>query len=65
MAEALPEVNDLLLQAATPEQRELFRTSALDDYLRDAEPRRAPPRRGDRRRASPRSSRSSRAGATG
>ena len=34
---AIPEVNDLLVQAATPEQRDLFRTSALDDYLRDAE----------------------------
>src|SRR5207244_7925689 len=37
VAEALPEVNELLLQAATPEQRELFRLSALDEYLRDAE----------------------------
>ena len=37
VAEALPEVNDLLLQEATPGQRDLFRTSALDDYLRDAE----------------------------
>ena len=38
------EVNELLLQAATPEQRELFEPSALDDYLRDAErdERRAP-----------------------
>jgi DNA helicase II / ATP-dependent DNA helicase PcrA len=33
---ALAEVNDLLLQGATPEQRELFRRSALDDYLRDS-----------------------------
>jgi DNA helicase-2/ATP-dependent DNA helicase PcrA len=37
VADALPEVNELLLQAATPEQRELFRLSALDEYLRDAE----------------------------
>ena len=37
VAEALPEVNELLLQAATAEQRELFRLSALDEYLRDAE----------------------------
>jgi DNA helicase-2/ATP-dependent DNA helicase PcrA len=37
VADALPEVNDLLLQEATPDQRELFRKSALDDYLRDAE----------------------------
>ena len=34
---ALPEVNELLLQAATPAQRELLETSALDDYLRDTE----------------------------
>jgi DNA helicase-2/ATP-dependent DNA helicase PcrA len=37
VADALPEVNDLLLQEATASQRELFRTSALDEYLRDAE----------------------------
>ncbi|MEA2403534.1 MAG: ATP-dependent helicase UvrD/PcrA, partial [Thermoleophilaceae bacterium] len=35
--EALAEVNELLLQGATPEQRDLFRLSALDDYLRDSE----------------------------
>jgi DNA helicase-2/ATP-dependent DNA helicase PcrA len=35
--EALAEVNDLLLQVATSEQAELFRISALDEYLRDAE----------------------------
>jgi len=35
--QALAEVNDLLLQVATPEQAELFERSALDDYLRDAE----------------------------
>ena len=34
---ALREVNELLLQAATPEQRELFEASALDDYLLDAD----------------------------
>ena len=44
MAEALPEVNELLAQVATPEQRELFRQSALDEYLRDTE-------RDERRRA--------------
>ncbi|MGZ4203140.1 MAG: RecB family exonuclease, partial [Thermoleophilaceae bacterium] len=44
LAQALPEVNDLLLQAATHEQRELFLQSALDDYLMDAE-------RDERRRA--------------
>ncbi|MBX5468583.1 MAG: ATP-dependent helicase [Thermoleophilaceae bacterium] len=37
VSQALPEVNELLLQAATPEQREAFRASALDDYLRDTE----------------------------
>ncbi len=37
VAEALPEVNDLLLQVAAPEQREPFLTSALDEYLLDAE----------------------------
>jgi DNA helicase-2/ATP-dependent DNA helicase PcrA len=35
--EAMAEVNDLLLQVATPEQAELFRRSALDEYLRDSE----------------------------
>ena len=35
--EALPEVNVRLLQAATCEQREIFETSALDEYLLDAE----------------------------
>ena len=37
VAEALPEINEILLQAATPEERELFITSALDEYLRDEE----------------------------
>ena len=37
VAEALPEINEILLQAATPEERELFLTSALDEYLRDEE----------------------------
>jgi DNA helicase II / ATP-dependent DNA helicase PcrA len=35
--EALPEVNARLLQSSTSEQREIFETSALDDYLLDAE----------------------------
>jgi DNA helicase II / ATP-dependent DNA helicase PcrA len=35
--EALPEVNARLMQAATAEQREIFETSALDEYLLDAE----------------------------
>jgi len=42
--EALPELNVRLLQAATPLQREVFETSALDEYLLDAE-------RDERRRA--------------
>jgi DNA helicase II / ATP-dependent DNA helicase PcrA len=37
VAEALPAINEILLQAATPEERELFVTSALDEYLRDEE----------------------------
>ncbi len=37
VAEALPEVNARLLQAVTREQREIFATSALDEYLLDAE----------------------------
>ena len=37
VAEALPYVNELVLQAATPEQRELFRASALDAYLCDTD----------------------------
>ena len=37
MAEALRDVNALILQAVTAEQREIFSSSALDDYLLDAE----------------------------
>jgi DNA helicase-2/ATP-dependent DNA helicase PcrA len=37
LAQALPEVNELLLQAVTRDQRELFLASALDDYLADTE----------------------------
>jgi superfamily I DNA/RNA helicase/RecB family exonuclease len=37
VAEALPEVNEILGQAATPGQREVLATSALDDWLRDAD----------------------------
>jgi DNA helicase-2/ATP-dependent DNA helicase PcrA len=42
--EAIPEVNQLLAQAATPEQREILATSALDGWLRDAgrDPERRP-----------------------
>jgi len=36
VAQALREVNELLLQSATAEQRELFEASALDDYLLDS-----------------------------
>jgi DNA helicase-2/ATP-dependent DNA helicase PcrA len=35
--EVLPEVNARLLASSTSEQREIFETSALDDYLLDAE----------------------------
>jgi DNA helicase-2/ATP-dependent DNA helicase PcrA len=37
VAEALPEINARLLSAATSEQREIFETSALDEYVLDAE----------------------------
>jgi DNA helicase-2/ATP-dependent DNA helicase PcrA len=37
VAEALAEVNVRLLQTATSEQREIYETSALDEYLLDAE----------------------------
>ena len=42
--EAMPAINERLLQAVTAEQREIFLTSALDEYLLDAE-------RDERRRA--------------
>jgi DNA helicase-2/ATP-dependent DNA helicase PcrA len=37
VAEALRDVNARILQAVTAEQREIFTTSTLDDYLLDAE----------------------------
>ena len=37
VADALPEINARLARAVTAEQREIFQTSALDDYLLDAE----------------------------
>ena len=37
VGDALAEVNELLLQGASVEQRELFKLSALDEYLLDAE----------------------------
>jgi DNA helicase-2/ATP-dependent DNA helicase PcrA len=37
VADVLPEVNARLLQSVTSEQREIFETSALDEYLLDAE----------------------------
>jgi DNA helicase-2/ATP-dependent DNA helicase PcrA len=37
VAEALRDVNARILQAVTAEQREIFSSSALDDYLLDAE----------------------------
>jgi superfamily I DNA/RNA helicase/RecB family exonuclease len=35
VARALTEINEVLLQAATPEAAEMLRTSALDEWLRD------------------------------
>ena len=37
VAEALRDVNARILQAVTAEQKEIYVTSALDDYLLDAE----------------------------
>jgi DNA helicase II / ATP-dependent DNA helicase PcrA len=37
IAEVLPWLNEILAQGATPEQREILASSALDDWLRDAE----------------------------
>jgi DNA helicase-2/ATP-dependent DNA helicase PcrA len=37
LAEAVRDVNSRILQAVTAEQREIFTSSALDDYLLDAE----------------------------
>src|SRR6202011_5196342 len=37
LAEALRDVNARILQAVTAEQREIYSTSTLDDYLLDAE----------------------------
>jgi DNA helicase-2/ATP-dependent DNA helicase PcrA len=37
VAEALPDINARILQAVTAEEREIFETSELDDYLLDAE----------------------------
>jgi DNA helicase-2/ATP-dependent DNA helicase PcrA len=37
VAEALRDINGRILQAVTGEQREIFETSALDDYLLDSE----------------------------
>jgi superfamily I DNA/RNA helicase/RecB family exonuclease len=37
VGDLLPEINARLLQAVTGEQREIFETSALDEYLLDAE----------------------------
>ncbi len=37
VAEALRDINSRILQAVTSEQREIFTSSALDDYLLDAE----------------------------
>ena len=50
---ALPEVNEILLQCATPEQREILEQSALDELAarHRARPGRAPERGAGRRRA--------------
>jgi DNA helicase II / ATP-dependent DNA helicase PcrA len=37
VAEALPDINARILQAVTAEQREIYETSSLDDYLLDTE----------------------------
>src|SRR3954470_23466005 len=37
VADALPEVNEILLQGVTPEQREVLTASPLDEWLRDTE----------------------------
>ena len=37
IADVLPDINARILQAVTSEQREIFETSALDDYLLDSE----------------------------
>ena len=37
LEEALPAVNEILVQCATPEQREILEQSALDAWLRDSE----------------------------
>ena len=37
IADVLPWLNDILAAGATPEQREILATSALDDWLRDTE----------------------------
>ncbi len=37
VGDALAEVNELLLQSTTPEQRDAFLTSALDEYVLDSE----------------------------
>ena len=60
---ALPALNEILLQCATPEQREILEQSALDDWLRDAERDPAERPAATRTAPSPRSTRSSRAAA--
>ena len=65
VADALPEVNARLLQAATAEQREIFETSALDEYLLDAERDEKRARGRSPRAPSRRSSRSCPRAATG
>ena len=49
VAESLHDVNARILQAVTAEQREIFETSSLDEYLLDVRARRPRPRRRGRR----------------
>ena len=49
VVDALPEINARLARAVTSEQREIFPTSALDDYLLRCRARGAPPCSGHRR----------------
>ena len=62
---ALPEVNEILAQCATPEQREIFEESGLDGWLRDTGRDPARGRPDPATAPTPRSTRSSRAAAAG
>ena len=47
--DALADVNEVLLQSTSPDQREAFNTSALDDYLRETETQESRRKQPDRR----------------